>query len=229
MLEPPFPLAIPLEFRHSARAQRLSLKVDHARGRVVLVAPIAVARRQAIDFLARHEGWLATRVAQLPATRPFADGETIPVLGIPHLIRGDAGRLRGLPARADGAITVPGAPDHLPRRLTDFLKAEAKREIGTRARAKAARLGRPVAAVTVRDTRSRWGSCSGAGRLAFSWRLIMAPEFVLDYVVAHEVAHLREMNHGPRFWKLCAQLTDADPKAARAWLKSHGGALHAYG
>jgi predicted metal-dependent hydrolase len=151
------------------------------------------------------------------------------VLGIPHLIRGDAGRLRGLPARFDGTITVPGAPDHLPRRLTDFLKAEAKREIGTRARAKAARLGRPVAAVTVRDTRSRWGSCSGAGRLAFSWRLIMAPEYVLDYVVAHEVAHLREMNHGPRFWKLCAQLTESDPKAARAWLKRHGGALHAYG
>ena len=94
---------------------------------------------------------------------------------------------------------------------------------------KAAKVGRPIAAVTMRDTKSRWGSCSGAGRLAFSWRLIMAPDFVLDYVIAHEVAHLREMNHGVRFWKLCASLTDADPKAARAWLKRHGGALHAYG
>jgi predicted metal-dependent hydrolase len=81
----------------------------------------------------------------------------------------------------------------------------------------------------VRETRSRWGSCSGAGHLAFSWRLILAPEFVLDYVVAHEVAHLKEMNHGVRFWRLCASLTDADPKAARAWLRRHGGGLHAYG
>ena len=150
------------------------------------------------------------------------------MLGVPHLIRGDAGRLRGLPARVDGTITVPGAPDHLPRRLTDFLKAEAKREIGTRARAKAARLDRPVAAVTLRDTRSRWGSCSGAGRLAFSWRLIMAPEFVLDYVVAHEVAHLREMNHGPRFWKLCKELSRSN-NGARDWLEAHGTELYRYG
>ncbi|MDB5395130.1 MAG: uncharacterized protein JWM91_2636 [Rhodospirillales bacterium] len=168
-------------------------------------------------------------MAQLPTARAFADGATIPLLGVPHLIRGDGGRLRGLAARAEGTITIPGTPDHLARRLTDFLKAEAKREIGERAHRKAAQLGRPIAAVTLRDTRSRWGSCSGSGRLAFSWRLIMAPEFVLDYVVAHEVAHLSEMNHGARFWKLCASLTDADPKAARAWLKCHGGALHSYG
>ena len=229
MLEPPFALPVPVEFRHSARALRLSLRVDHARGRVVLVAPIKVARSQALDFLARYENWLTARVAQLPASRPFADGETIPVLGVPHLIRGDASRLRGTPALSNGSIIVPGAPDHLARRLTDFLKAEARREIVARAEAKAAKVGRPIAAVTMRDTKSRWGSCSGAARLAFSWRLIMAPDFVLDYVIAHEVAHLREMNHGVRFWKLCASLTDADPKAARAWLKRHGGALHAYG
>jgi predicted metal-dependent hydrolase len=229
LIQPPFPLSVPLEFRQSARARRLSLRVDHARGRVVLVAPMAVARRHAIDFLMRQEGWLTARVAQLSVSQPFADGETIPVMGVPHLIKGDSSRLRGLPTRADGAITVPGAPDHLARRLADFLKAEAKREIGARARVKAGRLGRPIAAVTLRDTRSRWGSCTGAGRLAFSWRLIMAPEWVLDYVVAHEVAHLAEMNHGVRFWKLCAGLTESDPKAARAWLKRHGGALHAYG
>ncbi len=195
----------------------------------MLVAPAAIARRQALDFLIRNQGWLAARIAKLPAAKPFADGETIPLLGEPHLIRADTSRLRALPSRAEGTITVPGAPDHLARRLTDFLKAEAKREIGERARLKAGRIGKRVAAVTLRDTRSRWGSCTGSGRLAFSWRLIMAPEWVLDYVVAHEVAHLGEMNHGPRFWKLCAELTDADPKAARAWLKRNGSALHAYG
>jgi predicted metal-dependent hydrolase len=220
---------VPIEFRRSTRAQRISLRVDQAKGRVILTAPASVARRHALDFLARQEGWLTARVAQLPTALPFADGATVPMLGVPHLIRADSSRLRGVPSLAETTITVPGAPEHLARRLTDFLKAEAKREISARARAKAAIVGRPVAAVTLRDTRSRWGSCSGAGRLAFSWRLILAPEFVLDYVVAHEVAHLKEMNHGVRFWRLCASLTDSDPKAARAWLRRHGGGLHAYG
>lgn len=220
---------MPLEFRRSARARRISLRVDQAKGRVVLTAPISVARRHALDFLARHEGWLTARIAQLPTALPFADGATVPVLGVAHVIRGDTSRLRGLPARTDGTITVPGAPEHLARRVTDYLKAEAKREITARVQRKAAIVGRSVTAITLRDTKSRWGSCSGAGRLAFSWRLILAPEFVLDYVVAHEVAHLKEMNHGIGFWRLCASLTDADPKAARAWLKRHGSRLHAYG
>ncbi len=200
-----------------------------ARGRVVLTAPRTVGRRQATDFLIRHEGWLKARLENMPAARPFAHGAIVPVMGVPHRIEGDATRLRGLVERKDGTLVVRGAAEHLPRRLADFLKNEARREIESRARAKAAMLGRPIAAVTLRDTRSRWGSCSHTGRLAFSWRLILAPEFVLDYVVAHEVAHLAELNHGPRFWKLCAQLTQSDTKSARAWLKRHGAELHAYG
>ncbi len=229
LLEPPFALSIPLEFHRSTRARRVSLRIDMARSRAILVAPHATTKRLALDFLRRHEGWLLARIAHLPAARPFADGAIVPVLGIPHVVRGNASRLRGIVTRGDGVLIVPGATEHLPRRLTDFLKAEARREIAGRAQAKAARLGRPIAAVTLRDTRSRWGSCNSSGRLAFSWRLVLAPESVLDYVVAHEVAHLAEMNHGPRFWRLCAELTDADPKAARAWLKQHGPALHAYG
>jgi predicted metal-dependent hydrolase len=205
------------------------LRVDHARQRVVLVAPSTVARRHAVDFLVRHEGWLNARLAQLPTARPFADGATVPILGAPHVIRGDATRLRGLVSRDAGFVTVPGAPDHLGRKLTEFLKKEAKREIETRANTKAASIGKRIGGLSIRDTRSRWGSCSTRGGLAFSWRLILAPEWVLDYVVAHEVAHLKEMNHGPRFWALCAGLTDGDPKAARAWLRQNGSALHAYG
>jgi predicted metal-dependent hydrolase len=196
---------------------------------VVLVAPRSVSRRQALDFLSRNEGWLRARLLSLPAPRPFAGGMVIPILGVPHRIEADSRRLRGVVERRDGSVIVPGAPEHLPRRLTDFLKAEARREIAARAAAKAATLGRPIAALTLRDTRSRWGSCSRSGRVAFSWRLILAPEWVLDYVVAHEVAHLAELNHGPRFWTACAGLTDSDVKTARAWLKRHGAELHAYG
>jgi predicted metal-dependent hydrolase len=229
LLQSPFPLSIPIEFRRSARAGRLSLRVDNARQRVVLVAPASVAKRHAMDFLIRHEGWINARVAQLPVVQPFQDGATIPILGVPHTIRGEPAKLRGLVTLGAGIVTVPGAPEHVGRKLKDFLKKEAKREIAELARAKSAAVGRPVKGLTLRDTRSRWGSCSASGRLAFSWRLYLAPDWVLDYVVAHEVAHLKEMNHGPRFWALCASLTETDPKAARAWLKQHGGALHAYG
>lgn len=229
LLESPFALPIPLEFRRSARARRISLRIDLARSRIVLVAPHSVARARALDFLARNAGWLEKRLSELPADRPFADGATIPILGVPHLVRGNSTTLRGRVERAEQIVTVPGAPEHLPRRLTEYLKAEARREIAPRARGKAAIVGVPIKTIALRDTRTRWGSCNRAGRLGFSWRLILAPEFVLDYVVAHEVAHLVEMNHGPRFWKLCADLTDVDPRAARAWLTRHGSELHRYG
>jgi predicted metal-dependent hydrolase len=228
-LDAPFPLPIPLELKRSRRARRITLRVDSARGRAILTAPHSAPRRQLMDFLVRHEGWLKARIAQLPLPCPFVDGATVPVLGIPHRVRGDSSRLRGLVSCSEGVILVPGAAEHLPRRLSDFLKKEARREIESRALAKSAQLGRPITALALRDTRSRWGSCSAGGRLALSWRLILAPEFVLDYVVAHEVAHLAEMNHGVRFWRLCAQLTDSDPKAARAWLRQHGAGLHSYG
>jgi hypothetical protein len=196
---------------------------------VVLVAPLRAARRHALDFLAGNEGWLRERLRELPVSRPFVDGGTIPLLDDLHTILHDTSRLRGVVARREGTIVVPGAPAHLARRVTDFLKAEARREIGVRAHAKAGQLGAPIKTITLRDTRTRWGSCSRKGGLTFSWRLILAPEFVLDYVVAHEVAHLKEMNHGPRFWALCGSLTTADAKAARAWLRKNGGGLHAYG
>ena len=115
-----------------------------------------------------------------------------------------------------------------PRRVSDFLVAKARKELALRARKLATRIGREVAQITVRDTRSRWGSCSGRGNLSFSWRLIFAPERVIDYVGAHEVAHLAEMNHGPRFWSLVESLSP-DSAIPRAWLKRHRSRLFSYG
>ena len=227
-LIPPFPLSVPLELRRTPRAHRISIRVDLARTCVVLVVPIRASEKRALDFLAANEKWLKQRLAQIPSVRPFAPGETVPVLGALHRIEGDATTLRGIVTRHEGTIVVPGAPEHLPRRLTEYLKAEARREIGARARIKAATLDRTIKALSLRDTRTRWGSCNASGRLGFSWRLIFAPEYVLDYVVAHEVAHLAELNHSPRFWKLCASLTE-DAPSARAWLQQHGSELHRYG
>jgi len=128
----------------------------------------------------------------------------------------------------EGTICVSGRAEHLARRVRDWLKREARAVLTDEALAKAARLGHAVKRIGVRDTRSLWGSCAASGAISFCWRLILAPDFVRDYVVAHEVAHLVEKNHGLRFWRLVATLTD-EMAAARAWLKRHGEALHRLG
>lgn len=226
-----FGLPAPLELRESARATRMTLKVDPGRDLIQVVIPVGVSERDARSFIGRHLVWLRARMAALPPPLPFTDGAVIPVRGIDHTVRWVAD-LRGPTRIEDGAILVGGLPDHTARRVRDFLVNEAKREIGARARVKAALIGARIAAITLRDTKSRWGSCSSTGRLSFSWRLILAPDSVLDYVVGHEVAHLQEMNHSPQFWALCARLTaelNPDVDTPRGWLKANGARLLRYG
>ena len=220
-------LPVPLELRESARTRRLTLRVDAGRGLIQVVVPTGISEAEVHRFIHRHDGWLRARLEALPPRLPFVDGATVPVLGADHVIR-HMPDLRGGTRREDGLLIVGGQVEHLERRVHDHLIAEARRELGERARAKAVLLGKRVAAVTVRDTRSRWGSCAANGRLSFSWRLILTPEAVLDYVVAHEVAHLKELNHSPRFWAVCAGLT-AEVKGPRAWLKANGARLLRYG
>lgn len=178
-------------------------------------------------FLASNAGWVLRQLARLPAAVPFADGAVLPLLGRDVILRHlPEGRLA---ARLDGEVLlVSGDAAHLPRRVRDFLKVLARRELAARAQATAARLGRRVTRVSVRDGTSRWGSCTAAGALSFSWRLILAPVWVLDYVVAHEVAHLVHLDHSPRFWAVVRKLSP-DAERARAWLARHGAALHRYG
>jgi hypothetical protein len=147
---------------------------------------------------------------------------------MPHRIRRESNPQAPPVTRVDGEIRVRGDPAHLPRRVRDYLIGVARQEMTRRARLLADRIGRRITRVTVRDTTSRWGSCSATGCLSFSWRLILAPESVLDYVVAHEVAHLAEMNHGPRFWGLVRSMT-LDHEGPRAWLNRHRSRLWAYG
>ncbi|WP_051340882.1 M48 family metallopeptidase [Azospirillum halopraeferens] len=220
-------LPVPLELRESPRARRLTLRVDAGRGLIQVVVPEGLPESEVRRFIDRHDGWVRARLEALPPQHPFTDGMVVPVRGRDHTIRHDPA-LRGGTRCEDGALLVGGHADHVARRVRDFLTAEARRVLAERARAKAAGIGARVAAVTVRDTRSRWGSCSSTGRLSFSWRLILTPDAVLDYVVAHEVAHLKEMNHSPRFWSLCARLT-ADVAGPRAWLRANGARLLRYG
>jgi predicted metal-dependent hydrolase len=219
---------LPVTFVRSGRARRASLRVDPARRRVVLTAPLRMARDTALGFAEQQAGWIAARLKRLPDKRPFADGVEVPLFGASHRVRHrpDA---RGTVWVEDGEIHVAGRSEHLPRRLRDWLLAEMRKRLALLVQAKAAKIERSVKRITVRDTRSRWGSCGPDGAMSFSWRLVFAPPEVLDYLVAHEVAHLVHMNHGARFWALAESLCDGPMAPPQAWLKANGETLLQYG
>ena len=221
-------IGVPVSIRVSPRARRVGLRIDVAGRKVELVLPRGVAASTGLRFLAAKRGWIAARLEALPQRVPFVEGAILPLLGVPHQVCREFDPAAPPVRIIDGEIWVRSDPLHLARRVRDHLVAVAEAEISPRAHRLAARIGREVARVSVRDTRSRWGSCSGQGNLSFSWRLIFAPEPVLEYVVAHEVAHLAEINHGPRFWRLVESLTP-NTAAPRAWLKRHRNQLLGYG
>jgi predicted metal-dependent hydrolase len=222
----------PVTVKPSARARRYTLRVVPATREAVLTMPARGRLATAKDFALRHGGWLAARYARLPAVVPLAAGAIVPLRGVPHRIeQGAAARgtvqVVAAPPGDMPRLVVCGAPEHLPRRVRDFLRREAQRDLQAAVTHHATALGVGIAAVRIKDTRSRWGSCSAAGVLSFSWRLILAPPHVLWYLAAHEVAHRREMNHSPRYWAIVRQL-DPDFERAEAWLKRHGQELHGY-
>lgn len=218
---------VPLELSRHPRARRITLRLNAAGDGVRLVLPRRASLHEALVFAERNACWILKHLDRVPARIPFAHGTVIPLLGEDHLIAHDAGARCGV-SREGGVIRVSGLAEHLPRRVEDFLRREARAVIGARAREKAARVERRVGRLSLRDTRSRWGSCNSKGDLNFSWRLILAPELVLDYVVAHEVAHLVHLNHSPRFWKLAGRLSQ-DMPAAKAWMERHAAQLWRYG
>ena len=221
-------LGAPIAIRVSPRARRLLLHVDAASRRVELILPRGVPPGHGLKFLDAHRNWIAARLEALPAPVRFAEGAMVPIFGVPHRIRHESDPAAAPVSIGDGEIRVRGPPEHLARRVRDHLVQLARLELTSRARWLAARVGKPVIRVGVRDTRSRWGSCSAKGSLSFSWRLVLAPEPVVDSVVAHEVAHLVEMNHGPRFWRLVRTL-DPNNAASRLWLRRNQNLLYSYG
>jgi predicted metal-dependent hydrolase len=218
---------VPLVFRENRRARRIIMRLDYGAATVVVVLPKRTSRQEGKRFALSNKDWIEERLDQLAEPIPFRHGAVVPFLGEPHRIR-HRPTARGVVWCEEGEIHVAGYEEHLPRRVHEWLKSEAKREVETKAREKAAAIGKRIKKISIRDTKSRWGSCTDEGELAFSWRLVFAPKNVLDYVVAHEVAHLKEMNHGPRFWKLCKELSRSI-NGARDWLEAHGTELYRYG
>ncbi len=209
-----------MEWRRSARARRVSLRIDPREGGVVVTLPQRAARTAGMALLMTHAAWVSARLAALPSATVFAEGSLVPLHGALHQIRHSPGG-RGGAWLEEGAIRVSGDPAFLARRVMDFMKAEARRSIGALVAEKSALAQSRPARITIKDTTSRWGSCASNRNLAFSWRLVMSPAFVQDYVTAHEVAHLRHMNHGPHFWKLVDEITPYK-QPAMAWLRTEG-------
>lgn len=222
---------LPLSIRENARATRMTLRIEPGGQALKLTIPKGLPEREIDEFLTRHHGWLMTRLARVEETGPLADQAMIAIRGVDHRIV-MTGKLRGIAEETeiDGVRTllVSGLPEHVGRRVSDHLKRVAKQELETSVETHAATLGRKVRGIAYKDTKSRWGSCTSEGNLSFSWRIAMAPEFVIDYLAAHEVAHLKEMNHGPDFWATCKQLCPRT-KEAKRWLKQNGSRLFAVG
>ncbi len=220
-LAPPVP--VPVVWQRSARARRVSLRIDAAEGAVLVTLPLRGSRKSGLALLQTHARWITQRLRALAPACPFVPGAMVPIGGIAHEIV-HAPEERGGAFLHGQTLVVTGAVEFLARRVADFCRAEAGRRLSARVAHHATAIGVVPHAIRLKDTRTRWGSCAADRTLAFSWRLLLAPDWVLDYVAAHEVAHLRHMNHGPHFWALLNGMSP-NRAAADAWLKRHGPGL----
>jgi len=228
--------SVPVSFRPNQRAKRIILRLDKQGAGIVLTIPKGTSKQKALEFAASQGVWIAGQLAKQPDLITFAAGQNIPVRGVMHTIAASTAKRTPVWLQessdthnnAQPMLYVSGDHQHHGRRIQDWLKRQAREDITTTALSYAQKMGGTIKRISIRDTTSRWGSCSSGGALSFSWRLILAPEFVLDYVCAHEVAHLLEMNHSTRFW---AHVENHCPHSQKAkkWLKVNGRSLHKYG
>lgn len=221
---------VPVKLIVNPRARRVSVRIDPTRRQAIATAPTKRHLKHAAAFAAERAGWIARELARLPQGVSLTPGAMAPLRGVTHQLVFEQGR--GAPRIEAGTpprIVVP-APDIglFEARVLRFLKNEARSDLIDRVAHHAVTLGVKPVRIQVKELRSRWGSCSIDGTLAFSWRVILAPPFVLDYLAAHEVAHLREMNHSRRFW---AHVHRCQPEfeRGREWLHQRGCELHAIG
>lgn len=214
---------ISINVKRNTRARRMTLRVSQLDGRVTLSLPKRVPEREAIAFAREKEAWIRDQLTRQPERILVGLGDRLPIEGTPCLVTAGQGALR----RENNRLLVPEGRAAPGVRVEAYLRQIARDRIVAAVDGYAEQVAKKVRQVTLRDTRSRWGSCSHEGRLMFSWRLILAPPPVLAYVAAHEVAHLVEMNHSPAFWRVVEGIFP-DWRVQRDWLRNHGAALHRY-
>lgn len=210
----------------SERAKRLGLRID-AKNRVpVLTVPRFCSRKQALDFVNSQKTWIEEHLRKLPEQKRFADGDEICLAGRKLTIR-HCPELREGVSIEDGVLKVCGGRDFLPRRVRDFIKEQAYNLLSGLSAQKAAQIGCRINRIVIKDTKSRWGSCSSLNNINYSWRIMLAPPVVIDYLTAHEVSHLKHHDHSESFWR-CVDALAEDAAFGRSWLKKNGAELNRY-
>ena len=224
-----------VDVRENARARRLTMRLNKTGDGLKITVPPRTGEAAVLDFLARHQGWISARMDERPDVQIPAANGFIPINGSNHRIIHHTGRgtshvrnvINAETGEQEPQLHIFGDVAHLSRRVADYLKRAARKELEGLSLQYAGQLGKKPSRIQMKDTTSRWGSCSSTGTLSYSWRIIMAPPDILDYLVAHEVAHLKEMNHSHHFWRVVASLCP-DYERHRNWLKRHGNELHAW-
>lgn len=219
-------LGFEIKVIRSAQAKRLTLRIDEKARIPVLTIPPRCLTRKAVDFVNAHRDWITNMLARIPVSRSFADGDVISIMGKKYTVSHQP-RRRGGAFIEQKQLIVCGAKEFMHRRVTDFLKKTAHDRLLELSRQKAALIDRVVHSVSIKDTKSRWGSCSSKSNINYNWRIVLAPAHVIDYLVCHEVSHLRHQDHSPAFWDCVASLCP-DYQEGRAWLKVKGKELYRY-
>ncbi len=219
-----------LNVRISPRARKLMLRLDATERKIHLIVPKRASLKSAYEFARQNQSWIHEKLATLPDAVPYHDGVLIPVLGKQLRLTIDHDDIYKLTKVfiEDDRLVVRTSLDNPSGRISRFLKKMAEAEFKTIADQKAARIGKKIKVLTLRDMKTRWGSCSTDGRMSLNWRLIFAPLETYDYVIAHEAAHLIHANHGPQFWKLCQELS-SDFSTGSSWIAENANELMRFG
>lgn len=221
-------MSFELKLSVSPTARAMRLRIDRRTGEVVLTIPRRASHRKALAWADGHRDWIEARLAEVAPALLLAPGTNVPLYDRPHRVDWNPDRPR-TPRLEEGRLVVGGPEEGLQARLLLWLRRHALDTLAAETAEFAAKAGVKVSRIGIGDPLSRWGSCSAAGGIRYSWRLILAPEWVRRATVAHEVAHRVHMNHGPHFHALVEALLGADPKPARSWLRRHGPSLHRIG
>lgn len=216
----------PLQINAAWKNRRLTLRIDSKSRKVVLSMPKICPLGKARQFIQNHLDWIEEHLTQLPPLKDFSDGDKILILGQEILLKHVPDSLRATHLQ-NGILHVGGDQAFFHRRVKDYIKREAKKDFARRSQILAQKLGCKLENVVLKDTKSRWGSCSGLNNINYNWRIALAPECVIDYLMAHEVAHLKHRDHSPAFWR-CVKTLYAGASIGRNWLKTHGSELYMY-
>ncbi len=216
---------IPVEFERSIRSKSIRITPQLAKKVIKVTYPVYVLRSRAVGFLEKQKNWVAKQLEKVPEKITIADGSKITFLEHEYKISHIPNARRGVWIE-DDYIFVSGDIEFLNRRVKDFLKSEMKKYFTAKTHFYAKKIGKKFGNITVKDTTSRWGSCASNGNIAYSWRLGFAPIFVIDYIVAHEVSHLEELNHSYKFWRIVKDIYEGDANEAQKWLSRHGLSLY---